>query len=190
MASVLLALPLAMSAGGFGEAPTSLRRVQTSKLIDAAPEAIWPLLYNLPDLPESRFWMFRSGVAHPTAIRMAGNTRYCLLTTGPMPERIIRADKNQCLEFEVLATPPTMKEVNPFVHASPKHLTGYFSCVRGRFDLERLPDGRTRVTGTSWYRCRFAPAWYWNLWTDTIVRHVHLEVLDAMAARVGRGRQE
>lgn len=186
MASVLLVAPLAMIAGGTGQAAFDFRRVETTMTIDAPPEKIWPLLQNLPNIPSPRFWMFKAGVAHPVEVRTEGGRRFCVLSTGAMPERITEYEPNRTLEFEVLETPPTMVEINPIRKSSPAHLTGYFQCLRGRFVLTPLPGGRTRLTGTSWTRCRFGPNWYWGLWTDTIVHQVHVEVMNEIARRAGR----
>ena len=184
MASVLIVFPLAMVTGGTTNELSGLRQVQTRKIVSAAPDEIWPLLYNMKRLPEPEFWMFQAGVAHPVEIRTDGDRRYCVLSTGEMPERITISERNRVLEFEVLDTPPTMKELNPFFESRPAHLTGYFECVRGRFELRPLGNGRTEIVGTSWYRHRFAPAWYWNLWCDAIVHNVHREVISEIERRV------
>jgi len=112
-----------------------------------------------------------------------GARRSCHLSTGEMPEVITRYEPGRCLEFRVLSTPPTMKELNPFHAVEARHLVGYYECLRGRFTLTRLPDGSTELTGTSWYRHRLAPALYWNLWTDEIVHEVHGRVLGAIQRR-------
>jgi hypothetical protein len=49
---------------------------------------------------------------------------------------------------------------------------------RGRFDLEALPGGRTRLTGTTWYQHHLWPASYWRLWSDGVIHRIHYRVLD------------
>ena len=69
-----------------------------------------------------------------------------------------------------------MREWSPYsIH--PPHLDHYLVCREGQFLLEALPDGRTRLVGTTWYSNRMWPAAYWNLWSDTIIHRIHLRVL-------------
>jgi hypothetical protein len=43
--------------------------------------------------------------------------------------------------------------------------------------LERLPNSRTRLEGTTWYRHSLWPAAYWRLWSDGIIHTIHVRVL-------------
>jgi hypothetical protein len=98
-----------------------------------------------------------------------------------MPERVTAVERERLLRFEVLHTPPTMRELNPFGEVEAGHLNGFFECLEGEFVLEALPGGHTRVVGTTRYRHRFRPAAYWSVWTDYIVRCVHSRVLTEIA---------
>src|SRR5205814_2217938 len=40
-----------------------------------------------------------------------------------------------------------------------------------------LPGGRTRLTGTTWYRHEISPSWYWRPWSDAIIHRIHARVL-------------
>jgi hypothetical protein len=40
-----------------------------------------------------------------------------------------------------------------------------------------LPGGRTRLEGTTWYHHTMWPEPYWKLWSDGIIRRIHLQVL-------------
>ena len=48
---------------------------------------------------------------------------------------------------------------------------------RGQFRLVPLSDERTLLEGTTWYQNYFWPQPYWKLWSDGIVRKIHLRVL-------------
>ncbi len=172
------------------------RRVQTSIEIDAPPEAVWRALLSMPDLPAPTEWIFRAGLACPTGTRIIGSglgaRRYCDLSTGTMPELITAWDQPQRLAVDVLQTPPSMREWSPYAQAHPRHLEGYFIVLRGQFELEALPDGRTRLTGTTWYQTRVTPVAYWSCWCDYVVHAVHRRVFtnianSALAARSARG---
>ena len=44
--------------------------------------------------------------------------------------------------------------------------------------LAALPDGTTRLEGTTWYTNRIWPSGYWRLWSDLIIHRIHLRVLN------------
>jgi hypothetical protein len=70
-----------------------------------------------------------------------------------------------------------MEELSPF-HIHPPHLDNLLVSRRGLFRLERLPDGRTRLEGTTWYTNRMWPSDYWSVWSDVIIHRIHRRVLD------------
>ncbi|MCE9559804.1 MAG: hypothetical protein K8R88_12740, partial [Armatimonadetes bacterium] len=112
----LLLLGMAVNAR---QTPAAETRTETTVLdIDAGPEKIWPLLFELPSIAPPAHILFRAGVAHPAATHSAGRFvgagRECVLTTGTMNERIVALEPGKRLKFEVLNTPPPMKELNPF----------------------------------------------------------------------------
>ena len=76
-----------------------------------------------------------------------------------------------------------MKEMSPYPDIRPPHLDHYFSSKRGEFLLTELPGGRTRLAGTTWYRNRFWPQAYWQLWSDAIIHGIHLRVLEHVKRR-------
>ena len=48
----------------------------------------------------------------------------------------------------------------------------------GEFRLEALPNGRTRLIGTTWYKHHLWPAPYWAVFSDAIIHRIHLRVLE------------
>lgn len=162
------------------------REMRTTVIVDAPPAKVWPFLHHL-DVSTSDDWLFKAGVAHPVRIRTeavrVGAFRTCILSTGDMPETITAVEPNERLAFHVLATPDSMKELNPFGEVKAAHLKGYFESLDGSFTLEPLSDGRTKLTGWSRYRHRYRPAIYWSVWTDAIVKKVHVRVLDEIKRR-------
>ena len=175
------------------EVPVQLRTERTSVEIAAPPEAIWPLLFNLPSLPPPTHLLFQAGVAHPISIQSlqyaVGSPRECVLSTGVMTERISELEQNRHLKFDVLETPPSMIELNPIAGVKAAHLVGNFTVQSGEFDLIPLPNGHTQLVGTSQYSFRLAPSPYWALWTDTIVEQVHKRVMGEIKRRAERNNQ-
>jgi hypothetical protein len=155
------------------------RLADTFIVIDAPPERVWPLLFNLSLTEPPNTWYFRMGVACPSGTKTdtETNIRTCILSTGEMPERIVRSRKYESLEWAVVTTPPTMKEWNPFGGPEPKHLTESFRVLRGGFELQRLEGGKTRLRGWTEYESDVAPDVYWNLWNKTFVRGVQFRVM-------------
>ncbi len=69
-----------------------------------------------------------------------------------------------------------MRELSPYqIH--PPHLRHYLHSHKGQFELTALPDGRTRLVGTTWYTNRMWPAAYWGVWSDYIIHRIHGRVL-------------
>lgn len=170
------------------QTPSAEVRTETTTIdIDASPEKIWPLLFDLPSIAPPAHILFRAGVAHPTATHSAGRfvgaARECVLTTGTMNERIVALEPGKRLKFEVLNTPPPMKELNPFGEVDAPHLHGCYIVHSGEFQLIPLANGRTRLLGTSVYSFKIYPAPYWALWTDTVVEQIHLRVMSEIKAR-------
>lgn len=159
-------------------------------VVDATPEEVWPHLFNIDELPPTRNVLFQSGIAHPIQVRSEGQFlgawRECVLTTGVMPERISILEPFQRMRFDVLRTPPSMREVNPFGEVHAAHLEGYNEVHYGEFRLEAVGDGRTRLYGTSVYSHRFYPEFYWSLWTDAIAHFTHLRVMNEIKHRAER----
>jgi len=181
----LLVLPVAVLAGTrLTYAPKSTNYAVTETIINAPAEEIYPLAKSLDRIEPSEFWLFRMGVAHPVSTQtFADGTRICRLSTGDMPEVVTRDAPNRELRFKVLATPPTMREANPFGNVHADHLSDNFRVHHGGFEFVELPGGRTLVRGQTEYSHRLGPAWYWDMWTDAVVHEVHGAVFSEMRRR-------
>ncbi len=187
LVSALVLAPLSLAVDSLRHPTPPTREISTEVVIHASPERIWPLLFNLEELPPADFWMFRMGIAHPTSVRTdhlgAGGNRFCALSTGEMPETIADYDQPRRFVFKVRSTPETMREWNPLGSRETPHLKNYFECLEGGFTLTRLPNGDTKLSGFTHYRHYYSPSAYWNLWTDKIVREVQWQVMSEIKRR-------
>lgn len=178
--SLVVALAAQMALDVVSPAPP-LRAVRTSIEVAASPEAVWKSVVSFPPIPETDEWLFRAGIACPQRAEIHGSgpgaVRHCVFTTGTFVEPIDTWDPPHVLGFAVTDQPPTLEEWNPFREVHPPHLEGTFVSERGEFRMEELPGGGTRLAGTTWYRNRMWPSFYWNLWSDAIVHRIHLRVL-------------
>lgn len=188
-ATMVLFLPVAFWFDTHATPP--VYAVRTSLVVNASPEHVWEHAVEFPEIAERRDWVLRTGVAYPTRTRMAGMglgaSRYCDLSTGPVVERVTAWEPPYLLRFRVLSTPRAMTETGLYGPVFPKHLTGYYISKQGEFRLTRLSEGRTLLEGTSWYQHGLWPAEYWRWWSDAIVHHIHMRVLEHIRYLSERG---
>lgn len=158
-----------------------LRSVTTSVVVNAPPERVWGTVIEFPPIPEPTDWMLRTGIAYPTHATLEEHEgkliRYCHFDTGPFVEPITAIEPPFRLAFDVASQPPPMAHL-AFADKPGPQLEPYFRSRNGEFALEALPDGRTRLTGTTWYTLGLWPQKYWLLWSDEIVHRVHRRVLE------------
>lgn len=181
MLGLAVALPGLTAAESHAGREPAVRAVRTEVIVDAPPERVWQFVVAFPPLPEPTDPLFRAGLAYPVRAEIRGRgvgaVRHCVFSTGPFVEPIEVWDEPNCLAFRVTEQPPPLEELSPFdVH--PPHLDNFLVSRRGQFRLERLPDGRTRLEGTTWYSNRMWPEDYWGLWSDAIIHRIHRQVLE------------
>ena len=176
---VAVLTPLVVLAAPPQRAP--LHEVVTVVEIDAPPAVVWRHVVTFPQLPPTRDWLFRAGVAAPTGARIDGTgvgaTRYCDFTTGSFVEPVTAWEENRRLEFDIAAQAPPMREWSPYRRVNPPHLDGYFRATHGAFRLTPLPGGRTRLEGRTRYVVEMFPQGYWTVTAGYIVGTIHALVL-------------
>jgi hypothetical protein len=159
-----------------------LMSVTTSVVIDAPPEMVWPNVVSFTTIPDQRDWILHTGVAYPVRARIDGHgvgaIRHCIFSTGEFVEPIEVWDENHLLRFSVADQPEPMEELSPYPRLKPPHLHGYLLSHEGELRLTALPAGKTLLEGTTWYTDRIWPSRYWRVWSDMIIHHIHLRVLN------------
>jgi hypothetical protein len=178
---IAVALPLLMGIEHAADRRPAVAPVTTTIVVDAPPEVVWRHVVAFSRLPEKREAVFRTGIAYPVEARIEGRgvgaVRRCRFSTGDFVEPITVWDAPRRLAFSVTAQPPPMREVSPWGAIHPPHLDGFLRSRRGEFRLTRLPGGRTRLTGTTWYENRMWPAAYWRELSDALIHRIHRRVL-------------
>jgi hypothetical protein len=188
----LLILIMLIPTLGFVEKniPPSITSVVTSIDIAAAPSAVWKNVVAFPQLDEPTEWLFKTGIAYPINAEIAGTgvgaVRHCNFTTGSFVEPITVWDEPRLLGFDVKAQPAPMKELS-FWDIDAPHLHDYFVSKKGQFKLTELPNGHTRLEGTTWYYHNIKPAFYWSWWSDLIVHKIHERVLKHIKVNSEKG---
>jgi hypothetical protein len=187
-ALMLIVLPMAAAVEPAPE--PMLHEVRSAIEIEAPPMAVWEQVVAFPSIPAPTDLVFRSGIAYPTHARIdgagVGAVRYCEFSTGAFVEPITLWEPGRRLAFDVIASPPPLREWSPYRHVSPPHLDGYLRSRRGEFRLIALPDGRTRLEGSTWYEIDIAPAAYWRMLSDALIRRIHMRVLEHVRAQAER----
>lgn len=184
----LLALPAAAFLEPRSTTGTILHEVRSSVTIDAAPMDVWAQVIAFPAIPEPGDWFFRMGIAYPRYARIEGTgvgaVRYCVFSTGPFVEPITVWEPGRRLAFDVSSAPVPLRELTPYTDVKPPHLDGFLKSRRGEFRLIALPDGRTRLEGSTWYTVAMGPEAYWQMFGDYLIHRIHVRVLEHIREQV------
>jgi uncharacterized membrane protein YhaH (DUF805 family) len=161
--------------------PSPVFMVKSSIDIHASPEQVWKQVVAFSQIPPPTELIFRAGVAYPVRAEISGSgvgaERHCVFSTGAFVEPIQVWDEPRLLKFSVATNPPPMEEWSPYRRVEPRHLHGYLVSEGGQFLLTPMPNGWTRLEGTTWYQHGLWPAQYWRLWSDEIIHQIHMRVL-------------
>jgi hypothetical protein len=159
----------------------SVYAVRSAIVVQAPPEKVWREVVAFAEIPPPKEWMFRAGIAYPIRAEIWGTgpgaVRHCVFSTGAFVEPIEVWDEPHMLKFSVTSNPAPMQEWTPYSSIDPPHLHGFLISNGGQFLLTPLPNGGTRLEGTTWYRHTLWPSSYWRLWSDEIIHQIHLRVL-------------
>jgi uncharacterized membrane protein YhaH (DUF805 family) len=161
--------------------------VVTEIIINAPKQQIWDELVAFSQIDPPTELLFKTGISYPIHAQIEGTgvgaVRKCNFTTGSFIEPITIWNEPDLLEFGVLQQPPPLVEWSIYEDLKIEHLDGYFRSVKGQFKLEALPNGQTRLIGTTWYYHDIWPSLYWKGWSDFILHKIHLRVLTHIKAK-------
>ena len=182
-AVMLISLPVLLGVEHAAPPPLPRFQVHTTIAIAAPPEVIWKRLIEFPPLATATEWPFRLGIAYPIEARIKGEgltaDRECRFSTGSFKEPILVWEPGKHFAFSVADEPLLMKETSPYENIRVRHLEDHdFQPERADFVLVRLPNGGTRLEGTTTYQNKMWPGMYWRLWTDAIIHSIHNRVFN------------
>ena len=185
--STILLLVVLVPFTGFIEkdSKAEVEPVRTEVVIDASPETVWKHVIEFPEIEEPEGLLFNLGIAYPVDARIDGKgegaVRHCNFNTGSFVEPITVWREPELLKFKVAKQPKPMEELS-FWDIEPPHMEGYFNSKKGEFRLRELPNGKTKLIGTTWYSHDIKPDLYWRLWSDWIIHRIHQRVLEHIKA--------
>jgi hypothetical protein len=139
--------------------------------IHASRSKVWNYVAEHPvNTQEPEYWLFRIGLPSPIQSTVSGNTvgseRKCIFSNGAtFDEIVVHNTTDSLFTFDIIQQP-----------ADPE-IIGHIEIRRGQFILQSNPDGSTTLIGTSWYKLKVYPVWYYDIWAEKITREVHLRVM-------------
>lgn len=148
-----------------------VKRVSDKIIIQAPPERIWKHVVAFEPITEKPdFWMFRIGMPQPMQTTVSGYfqgaDRKCIFNDSIVfDEKMTVFRPNEDLTFDIVRQP------------EDPEIIGHIETKRGQFLLKDNCNGTTTLIGNSWYKLNVFPAWYYDLWAQSIVRNVHLRVM-------------
>ena len=144
--------------------------VVTRMRIAAPPERVWPHVVSfVPIQAEPDYWLFRLGLPRPAFTSaegpFVGARRECVFSGNLVfGERIVELEPNRRITFEILSQPPHPE------------ILGHATLRQGQMTLQDNGDGTTTLIGRSRYSLHVYPAWYYDLWAESIGHSVHASV--------------
>ncbi len=141
-------------------------------IINAPVEKVWPYVVAYdPITLDEEYWLFEIGMPSPVQSTVdghaAGAGRKCIFSNGYVfEEKMIVYKPNDELTFDIIEQP------------RDPEIMGHIDILRGQFILKDNGDGTTTLIGNSWYKLYVFPGWYFNLWSESITRNVHLRVME------------
>jgi hypothetical protein len=171
--SLLMAAPLALIiaiVGAFVGYTIQKRKIDASA-------AIFLIFGTLPLLSGAEHTSSKEATLRQVTSEIVIN-RSSSFTTGAFIEPIEVWDEPNLLKFSVAQVPPPLVELSFYNDLHLPHLEGYFSSEKGQFKLISLSKNKTLLQGTTWYRHKISPGFYWRLWSDHILHAIHYRVLD------------
>lgn len=148
-----------------------VNEVSDSIIINATPDKIWKNVVAFEPIKQKPdYFLFRIGLPSPMATSVTGYYkgagRKCIFSNGYVFGEVISTyipAKN--LTFDIVDQPRDPEIMN------------HLDLLKGQFILKDNGNGTTTLTGNSWYKLYVFPTWYYDTWAQSIVRNVHIRVM-------------
>jgi hypothetical protein len=146
--------------------------VSDTIIVNAPIDKVWPLVVEYePITLKENYWLFQVGMPSPVQSTVDGHEvgagRKCIFSNGYVfDEKMVVYKPNEELTFDIISQP------------HDPEIMGHIDILRGQFILKDNGDGTTTLIGNSWYKLYVFPGWYFNAWSESITRNVHLRVME------------
>jgi len=147
-------------------------KVSDTIVITAPANEVWKHVVAFKKIEQKNsYWLFKIGLPSPMETTVAGYYkgagRKCIFSNGyTFGEKISTFEPNKDLVFDIIDQPRDPEIMN------------HIDLLRGEFLLKDNGDGTTTLTGNSWYKLYVFPTWYYDIWAQSIVRNVHIRVME------------
>lgn len=183
LTSIILFCILLLLMGFERRAPVTVppHVIVSAVTVDAPIARVWNGVIAFDRISAPPRGIFRMGIAYPIEATIEGHgvdaIRHCVFSTGAFVEPITEWNEPHTLAFDVIENPPPMKEFSIYSDLDAPHLHDTFTATKGEFRLQQ--EGTTTILeGTTWYRQKLYPDWYWHHISDEIIHRIHLRVLE------------
>jgi hypothetical protein len=134
-------------------------------VINAPANKVWKHVVAFEKIKQkNNYWLFKQTTVGGY---YKGAGRKCIFSNGYVfDERIMTYQPGKDLTFDIVHQP------------RDPEIMGHIDILRGQFLLKDNGNGTTTVTGNSWYKLYVFPTWYYDLWAESIVRNVHIRVME------------
>ncbi|RYD81501.1 MAG: hypothetical protein EOP53_06205 [Sphingobacteriales bacterium] len=149
-----------------------INEVSDTIIIHAPAAKVWEKVAEYEPIDKKPdYWLFSIGMPDPVqstvSAHKVGASRKCIFSNGYVFDEVMTVyEPEKNLTFDVTNQP------------RDPEIMGHIDILRGQFLLKDNGDGTTTLTGNSWYKLHVFPAWYYNIWAESITRNVHLRVMD------------
>jgi uncharacterized protein YndB with AHSA1/START domain len=149
-----------------------INEVSDTIIINAPPTKVWNNVVAFKKIEQKpTFWLFRIGLPSPMETTVdgyyKGAGRKCIFSNGyTFGEKISTFEPGRNLVFDIIDQPRDPEIMN------------HLDLLQGQFLLKDNGDGTTTLTGNSWYKLYVFPSWYYDMWAQSIVRNVHIRVME------------
>ena len=144
--------------------------------INAPANEVWKHVVAFKKIEQkNNYWLFQIGLPSPMETTVdgyyKGAGRKCIFSNGyTFGEKISTFEPGKDLVFDIVNQPRDPEIMN------------HIDLLKGEFLLKDNGDGTTTLTGNSWYKLYVFPTWYYDIWAQSIVRNVHIRVMEHIKA--------
>jgi hypothetical protein len=168
-------------------APRAVVRVENVREVDAPAEVVWRHVATVPALaPEELPWSFAHAIGLPRPIEATldvpavGGVRRAIFDRGLVfREEVTDWQPGRTIAFSIAPEQAPAEALDEHVVVGGR----YFDVLEGRYQLEPLPGGRTRVVLSSTHRLSTTLNAYAGFWSRAIMWDLQRVIMDAIARR-------
>ncbi len=154
--------------------------VESSIVIDASADEVWRELLKFDQVTGPQPLLMQLGLPVPESCTMSGSgvgaERTCHFDSGFIRERVTRWQPPEHLEFSVEE-----------VQLPGRHWLGFEGAT---YTLDRIDDGKTRVTRTTTVTSTLRPAIYWRVFERLGTRTEHDYILASLKSKLATHEKE